>query len=316
MRPAGLLRVAALALIWGSGFLWIKISLRGFTPVQLTWARLALGAAVLLAVVLATGKRLPTGGRIWGHLTIAALLGNAIPYTLFGVAEQHVTSALAGAINATTPLWTLLLGLLFRVDRQMTAARMTGLVLGLIGALLILAPWQSMNGAQLTGAILCLVASASYGASYVYIGRYLSDTGLSSIVLSVSQLTAATGLLTITLPTGPLTPTAWRADATTALMILGLIGTGAAYVLNYRIISDDGPLIASTVAYLLPVVAVVLGGLLLEENLVLRQIVGVAVVLLGVGLIRQKSGGGQGPTQPKTPRGWKRLSNQALEGRD
>ncbi len=203
MRPAGLLRVAALALIWGSGFLWIKISLRGFTPIQLTWGRLALGAAVLLVVVLATGKRLPTGGSLWAHLTIAALLGNAIPYTLFGVAEQHVTSALAGAINATTPLWTLLLAFLFRIDRQVTTARVTGLTLGLIGALLILAPWQNVGSGQLLGALLCLVASASYGASDVYIGRYLKDTGLPPIVLSVSQLAAATGLLTITLPAGP-----------------------------------------------------------------------------------------------------------------
>jgi len=287
MRPAGLLRVAALALIWGSGFLWIKISLRGFTPIQLTWGRLALGAVVLLVVVLATGKRLPTGGSVWGHLTIAALLGNAIPYTLFGVAEQHVTSALAGAINATTPLWTLLLAFLFRVDRQVTTARVTGLALGLIGALLILAPWQNVNSDQLLGALLCLIASASYGASYVYIGRYLKDTGLSPIVLSVSQLAAATGLLTITLPSGPLTVSSWRADAVAALLILGLIGTGAAYVLNYRIIADDGPVLASTVTYLLPVVAVGLGAVILGESITTRAVLGVAVVLLGVGLTRR-----------------------------
>lgn len=105
---------------------------------------------------------------------------------------------------------TLLLAFFFRVDRQVTTARVTGLALGLIGALLILAPWQNVGGDQLLGALLCLVASASYGASYVYIGRYLKDTGLSPIVLSVSQLAAATGLLTITLPSGPLAPPAWR----------------------------------------------------------------------------------------------------------
>ncbi len=96
MRAGSLIRVATLALIWGSGFLWIKISLRGFTPVHLTWARLALGAAVLLAFLLARQTRLPSSRRLWLHLAGAALLGNAIPYLLFGIAEREVTSALAG----------------------------------------------------------------------------------------------------------------------------------------------------------------------------------------------------------------------------
>src|ERR671916_762958 len=96
VNPAGLLRVAALALIWGSGFLLIKISLRGFTPVQLTFARLALGALVLGVVLVIMRLRLPGERRLWLHLIVAALFANAIPYTLFGVGELTVASNLAG----------------------------------------------------------------------------------------------------------------------------------------------------------------------------------------------------------------------------
>ncbi len=290
MSAGSLVRVATLALIWGSGFLWIKISLRGFTPVQLTWARLALGAAVLVLFLLARRTRLPGRRGLWLHLAGAALLGNAIPYLLFGIAEREVTSSLAGAVNATTPLWTIAFALALRIERRVPALRALGLLLGFAGALLILAPWEQVDRGQTVGALLCLAASASYGAGYVYIGRYLKDTGLSSIVLSAGQLAAATLWLSLTLPVDGLTAPSWRLDAVSALLVLGIVGTGLAYVLNYRIIADDGAVLASTVTYLLPVVAVVLGAVVLGEALTLRMGAGVAVVLLGVALTRLPTG--------------------------
>jgi drug/metabolite transporter (DMT)-like permease len=287
MRAAGLLRVAALAVIWGSGFLWIKIGLRGFTPVQVTWARLALGALVLAVLLMRAGTVLPRGRALWGHLTMAALLGNAVPYLLFGVAEQTVASNLAGAINATTPIWTLAFALAARTERRVTPLRMVGLGLGLAGGVVIFEPWRADGGSGVLGAVLCLLASMSYGAGYVYIGRFLSGTGLTPTVLSMAQLTAATGWLTLALPAGGFAAPQWRADAVVSVLVLGAIGTGVAYVLNYRIIADDGPVLASTVTYLLPVVAVVLGALVLDEPLTPTMVAGVVIVLLGVALSRR-----------------------------
>jgi drug/metabolite transporter (DMT)-like permease len=288
MRAAGLARVGALALIWGSAFLWIKLSLRGFTPVQLTWGRLGLGAVVLVTILTIGGSRLPRDARTWRHLAAAALLGNAVPYLLFGIAEQEVPSSLAGAINATTPLWTLLLALMLGTQ-SVRAVQVLGLFLGFTGVVLILAPWQDLGTAHLIGALLCLVASASYGGSYLYMARHLSSTGLPPVLLSAGQLTVATGWLTLTLPAGGLTTPTWRPDAVAALLILGMVGTGAAYVLNYRIIRDDGPILASTVTYLLPVVAVILGAAVLSEPLSVRMAAGVAIVLAGVALTRKKA---------------------------
>jgi drug/metabolite transporter (DMT)-like permease len=289
VRPTGLLRVALLALIWGSGFLWIKISLRGFTPTQLTFARLALGALVLVAILRLTHRPLPGGRRLWGHLAMAALLGNAIPYLLFGVAERTVTSNLAGAINATTPLWTVLFAILTRTEKRPTAYQGAGILAGFVGALVMLAPWNSTSQ-NLTGAAACLVASASYGASYVYMGRYLTGRDLPPLALSAGQLIAATGLLVLATPYGGLETPYWRPDATFALLILGTIGTGIAYLLNYRIISDDGPILASTVTYLLPVVAVILGVTILNEDVNTRTLAGITLVLIGVGLTRRRPG--------------------------
>lgn len=289
MSARGTLRVLLLALIWGSAFLWIKLALGGFTPVQLTWARLALGASVLLIVLSAQGVRLPTSRALWRHLIVAALLGNAIPYTLFGLAEQHIDSSLAGAINASAPLWTLAIAAVAGTDRSWSLRRGVGLAAGYAGTLLVLAPWQHTDATVLVGALECLAASISYGASYVYIGRNITPTGLPPTVLSAAQLLAATGWLTLSLPFAGLTAPTWGPAPTIALLILGILGTGAAYILNYRIITDDGPVLASTVSYLLPLVALGLGALAQHEHISALTLAGVAIVLTGVTLTRHQS---------------------------
>ena len=215
-RAGGLARVGLLGLIWGSAFLWINISLRGFTPVQLTFARLALGAVVLLAWVAHMRLRLPRGRTMWIQLTVAAFFANALPYFLFGWAQQHVASNLAGAINATTPLWTVLVAWLTRTERQLGGLRLLGLILGFVGALLILSPWQ--GNVDLAGGLAVLVASASYGVSYVYMSRVLLNRGYPTLVLSAAQLCSATGLLALASPYGGFETPAWRTDALVALL--------------------------------------------------------------------------------------------------
>src|SRR3954451_4443896 len=132
-----MLRLAGLALLWGSGFLWIKLALRGFTPVQIVLVRLALGALVLAPIALSRGMRFPQDRKTWGHLLVAALVANVIPYTLFGIAERTVGSNVAGVLNATTPLWTVLVAYLAGTDRKVSVWRGAGLALGFAGTVLI-----------------------------------------------------------------------------------------------------------------------------------------------------------------------------------
>jgi drug/metabolite transporter (DMT)-like permease len=135
-----LARMGLLALFWGSSFLWIKLALRTFSPVQIAATRSLLGAGLVFAICLATGQRLPRERRIWGHLAVAAVFGNVVPFILFGVGERTVGSGVAGVLNATTPLWALLIGVAIGTDRALSPIRLAGLLLGFGGTLVIFAP--------------------------------------------------------------------------------------------------------------------------------------------------------------------------------
>ncbi|MFC5057757.1 DMT family transporter [Saccharothrix xinjiangensis] len=282
-----LVRMGVLALLWGSSFLWIKIALTGLSPVQIAFARSALGALVLVVVLRVSGQRLPRDRRSWRHLLVAAVFGSAVPFALFAVGEQTVDSGVAGVLNATTPLWALGLGLALGTERQRNPARLVGLALGFAGVLLIFAPW-GRAGLASWGALACLLAAASYAVCYTYIGRTVSGRGLTPVQLSSTQLVGATGLTALAVPAGGLQPVHLSWGPLVAVSVLGVLGTGVAFVLNYRIIEDEGPTNATTVGYLLPVVSVLLGAAFLGEEIGVRVVIGMAVVLAGVALTRRR----------------------------
>jgi drug/metabolite transporter (DMT)-like permease len=276
-----------LALFWGSSFLWIKLALHGFSPVQMAAIRAVLGAGLLIVLCAAGRQRLPQDRRVWAHLVVAAVFGNVIPFILFPVGEQTVDSGVAGVLNATTPLWALLIGIMIGSERSLTVVRIGGLLLGFAGTLLIFAPWQAAGLAS-WGAMALLGASASYAICYVYIGRFLSGRGGTPLALSAAQLTTAAGLGLLVVPVSGTQTMHFQPVALIAMAILGLVGTGLAYVLNYRLIADEGATNASTVGYLLPVVSVLLGAAALGESLNVRVLAGMVIVLIGVALTRWK----------------------------
>jgi drug/metabolite transporter (DMT)-like permease len=286
IRGSSLVRLAALSLLWGSGFFWIVIALRSFSPVQIVLIRLALGAAVLVLIARARHIPLPSGRRTWLHLTIAALFANAIPYTLFAVAEQHVTSSAAGVLNATTPLWTLALAYVSGHERRISASKVAGFVVGMAGTLLIFSPWHSGSQIASFGGLACIAASASYGVSYVYMDRFLARQGIAPVALSAGQLIMASVLLAVVTPFDGLQAIHWRWDAVLALVILGVLGTGIAYILNYRLITDLGTT-ASVVNYVLPIVAIILGAAILSDHITPQIVLGMLIVLAGVALTRR-----------------------------
>ncbi|MDR7302567.1 DMT family transporter [Haloactinomyces albus] len=297
---ANYLRLGVLAILWGASFLLIKVGLEALSPVQIAFARIALGALVLLLLCALWGIRLHGGGTaearaLWRNVTIAALFGNTLPWVLFGLGEQTVSSGLTGVLNATTPLWTMLFGLLFGVERTLAPTRFAGLMLGFGGVVLILAPWNG-NGVFGWGVLACLAAAVSYGIGFVYIGRSLTGARINGqqlppLGLAAMQMTAATGLGLLALPIGGLQPVALDPVPLLAVGVLGVLGTGFAFAVHYRIIADEGATTASTVTYLMPVVSVLLGWLVLDEQFGVRVLAGMLVVLAGVALSRRKDGG-------------------------
>ncbi|MFJ5829300.1 DMT family transporter [Streptomyces sp. NPDC093089] len=298
-------RMGVLALLWGSGFLWIKISLNeGLTPGWITLVRCLLGAGVLLALAYGAGQRLPRDRGTWARLAVAALFCNALPFLLFSVGEQTVDSGVAGVLNATTPLWSLLIGLGLGTERPLPATRLTGLVLGFAGVLLIFAPWSAGSGLMSLGALALLGASASYAVAFAYMARHLTGRGTAPLALSAAQLLTATALSAPALTTGGAPTATWTGIL--AVAVLGVFATGLTFHLNYRMIAEEGPTSAATVGYLLPVVSVALGALVLDEPLTARVVTGMAVVLAGVGLTRL------GPGRAAQPRPTRSTTNRGI----
>jgi drug/metabolite transporter (DMT)-like permease len=248
--------------------------------------RLALGALTLLPFLCVGRRSIPREPRLWGQLIIAALLANAIPYSLFAFAERQVPSSAAGILTATTPMWTTVIAYAAGTQRRVPATSIAGLAAGLLGTALLVSPWQAAGTIASIGGLTVLAAAASYGASYVYMNHYLAHRQLDPLVLAASQLIAATGLLTVAVPFAGLQPLHPHLDAVLALIALGVFGTGLAYVVNYRLIASTGTT-ASVVTYLLPIVAIALGATLHREHTTLHALVGTAIILCAVALIRR-----------------------------
>ncbi|MCT9009733.1 DMT family transporter [Streptomyces sp. NPDC054766] len=290
------MRVAVLALLWGSTFLWIELALRGLSPLQVTFVRCALGALVLTVACYATGRSMPRGVIVWRHLVVAAFFCNALPFALFSLGQQTVDSGLAGVLNSTTPIWSIVLGLALGSERGLRPVRLTGLLLGFAGTIVIFAPWRT-NGSIGWGALAILGAAASYAVAFTYMGRTLVRKGTPTISLSAAQLVAASGLTAITMPIGGLESIHPGPTVLVAAVVLSVFCTAATFHLTYRIINDEGATSAAVVGYLLPVVSVLLGAVVLGEHLSVRVVLGMAVVLVGVGMTRQNGT----PATPAAP---------------
>ncbi|MFE7600963.1 DMT family transporter [Streptomyces sp. NPDC057494] len=288
MSKATYTRLAALSLIWGSVFLWIKIAGYGFSPVQMVLIRLALGAVVILAIGYAKGLRLPKERATWGHLTVAALLGNAVPWTLYAEGEIAGSSSVAAVVNGSAPIWTLAAALLLGQEKRVSGYKAGGVLLGLGGTALIASPWNSASAG--TGwSILCFVlGSISFGASFAYMGKFLVGKGIPPLMLAGGQLSVATVLLLAAFPFLGLQTVTWRTDSVISVLVLGVVCTGFAALLNFELIIKDGPTVASTVTYLMTAVAVVLGAVVLREPLGWTVWLGAVAVLAATGLLRRK----------------------------
>lgn len=290
-RPAvrGPALIVTLAVLWGSNFAWIKIALDAFTPAQLTFARMLLGALVLLAVIALTHDRLPSDRHTWAHLTVAALVSNAAPYYLFALGETRVDSSIAGVLNATTPLWTLALVAAIRHLETIRPAQIAGFILGLTGCVVLFAPWNA-NIIDPLGAFYCILAAISYAISYAYMARYLTPKTITPTALAASQLIAATGWTLLALVINPGPPPDFAPPAWIALAVLGIIGTGFAYIINYALIRTEGPTGASVVTYVVPFVSLALGVAALSEPLTLNLLIGAALILVGIAISRRRAG--------------------------
>ena len=276
---------AVAGLIWGASFLFIELALTFLTPIGVAFGRTFFGALAMVIAMLIFKSKLPTSFEAWKRLTIAGILMSSVPFVLFAYAQTQVTSALAAIINAVTPITTVIVVLIaFRTERLKPHV-IAGIVIGLLGVLVVLGAWQGFGENDSLAILAMLVAVILYGIGTPYVRKYVTPLNLATEVSVFGQIgTAALTLLPFYLLSGPLITATPEIQSVAAIVILGALGSGVAYLLYYKILDVVGSAIASSVTYITPVIAVVLGVLLLGEQLHWYEPVGGVIVILGAAI--------------------------------
>lgn len=283
MTPADWLLLGGLSILWGGSFLFIAVAVREVPPLTLVLVRTLIGGLMLLAVARLGGQALPRDLGTLAGLALLGVVGNLIPFSLISFGQTLIPSGLTAILNATTPLWTVVLLWLIRGER-IGAVKLVGLVLGVAGVALLLAPKVAGGEqARLVGALAILGAALSYGAAGVWAVRFKH---LPPAVISAVTLLATAAMVT---PASLVLDRPWTLspslEAIGALLALSLVSTGFAYLMFYRIMNRAGPTNASLVTFLVPVSAILLGALVLGERLDWTAFAGMAVIFSGLAAI-------------------------------
>ena len=284
MRGLDWIILWTLSLIWGGSFLFNEIALQGLPALTIVWGRVALAAAILWLVMVATGTNAPPR-RLWPQLLVMGLLNNAVPFTLFVLAQGQITGALASVLNATTPLFTVLVAHLATTDERLTPRKALGVALG-FGGVLAMMVGENLHGEALA-MLACLGAALSYGLAGVW-GRRFRQAGLSPIATACGQVTSSTILIT---PLWLILDRPWHlpwpgAEPVLAVLALASLCSAFAYLLFFRVLASAGSTAVSLVTFLIPLSAAGLGWLVLGETLAWRHLAGLALILSGLALIQ------------------------------
>ena len=280
----------ALGIAWGSSYLFIKLAVDSFGTFTLITLRLLIGAMFLWVVLRASRIPLPRERRMYGHLLVMATINIAIPFSLITWAEQSVDSALAAIINATVPLFVLVIAPMFLPDEPIRINGILGLMIGFIGVVLIVSPGLTAADGDPLGELALLGSSVTYAIGNVYNRRNVR--GLPPLIPAVFQVTFGlliVGILALLFeqPWATATP---DAQAWFSVIWLGIVGSGLAYMAYFRLLSRWGATRTSLVAYLLPVVGIILGFLVLQEPIEPSLIAGTALIIGGVALVNGRWG--------------------------
>lgn len=285
-----------LAVIWGSSFLLMKLGLEALHPMQIATLRIGIAAVTLLVLSAALRSRLPRDAGTWGLLAICSFFLTTLPFTAFVVAETRISSGLTGLANAFTPVATVLFALLLLPTDRLTPRKLVSVLLGFAGVVLIAQPWTTDHGPDLLGIAIAVLGAASYGVGWTLNRRLLGQR-------EVPGLAHPTALMITGLPMTVVALLCWAAIegwspvaahgaadalplALAAVAVLGVVGTGVAYILQFEVVRAVGPTVAATVTYLIPVVAVTLGVVVLGEQVGPWQLAGAAIVI-GAGVLVQ-----------------------------
>jgi len=272
-------------LIWGGSFLFIELALSFLTPIGVAFWRTTFGAIAMMVAMIIFRTKLPTSFEAWKRLTIAGILMSSVPFVLYAYAQTQVTSSLAAIINAVTPIATVIVILIAFRTEKLKPHVITGIIVGLVGVLVVLGAWQGFGDNNPLAILAMLVAITLYGIGTPYVRKFVTPLNLPTEVSVFGQIgTAALTLLPLYLLSGPLVTKTPDLTSLLAMITLGALGSGVAYLLYYKILDVVGSAVASSVTYITPIIAVILGVSLLGEQLHWYEPVGGLIVILGAAI--------------------------------
>jgi drug/metabolite transporter (DMT)-like permease len=284
MRTTEWLLLIALSILWGGTYFFSVVAVQSLPPLTLVMLRVSLAAEVLVPVALLMGYRLPLTPAGWAPFVILALLNNIVPFTLMFIGQARITGGLASVMNATTPLFTILIARMAGQE-ALTPAKLVGVLVGLAGVAVLMGPaaWHA-QASSLIGMSCFIGAALSYGLSALWLRRF-RDT--PPLVSAAAQLLCSTVMM---LPIVALVERPWQLAAPPlsvvgAVLGLALLSTALAYVLFFRIIATAGATNVMLVTLLVPVTATALGAILLDEALTAHQIAGALIIASGLVII-------------------------------
>ena len=277
----------ALALIWGGAFFFIKIAVTHVDPLTYVWLRLTIAAIALWLVLRWQRDRLKLPRQVWGAIIVLALLNNVIPFALFGWGQKHIASGLASILNATTPIWGVIVAHLLTRDERMTPLKLIGVLVGFGGVAVMIGPGLlSGLGVDYLGQLACLAGAFCYAVAGVWARRFKA-LGVTPIKVSAAQLISGAVIMA---PVALIVEQPWLQPAPPiqawgAIVALALVCTAFAYILYFKLIDSAGATNALLVTLLVPPTAILLGGLFLGERLTLGQFGGLGLIALGLAAI-------------------------------
>ena len=279
--------LAILALIWGGAFFFIGVAVRHVPPLTYVCLRLSIAAAAMWIFLRFKGHKLGLPRRTWGSILLLALLNNAVPFTLFGWGQTHIASGLASILNATTPIWGVIVAHLFTDDERLNPRKLAGVVLGFGGVATMIGPTLLANvGSDALAQLACIAASLSYAFAAVWARRF-RRMGLKPMSVTTGQLTAgALMMLPMAMVFGqPWTEPFPPLSAWAAIAALAVFCTALGYVLYFRLIDTAGATNALLVTLLVPPFAILFGTLFLNEVLAPQDFIGLGLIAVGLAAI-------------------------------
>ena len=274
-------QIIILSILWGGSFFFVGVAVKEMPPLTIVLCRVALASIILLVIVYLKGDKMPSSPGLWGAFIIMGALNNLIPFSLIVWGQTHIESGLASILNATTPIFSVVLAHFLTREERLAANRITGVTIGWIGVAMLIGI-ESLRGfgIEVMGQLAVVGATFSYACAAIYGRRF---KGINPLIVATGMLCGSTIMMT---PLALVIEQPWNLSPgiTTLMALFGLaaVSTSLAYIIYFQVLATAGPTNLLLVTFLIPVSAILLGVVVLAERLAWNAFAGMGLIFIGL----------------------------------